>query len=178
MLVQLNRQDRRPAVTVTAIDLPVDPSTMPLVSRTPQPVVAVFGHPGRVAGLAQHLPGGWSMRRPRDIDDMRADEIVLLANATAEQVALARAALPPRTRIVALVDELAPAESVAGVLTAGADACVRGGQPAILAGHLVACRRRQVSERWTRLDAANRTYENTNRTRDPGAWAVDATNRP
>jgi len=39
------------------------------------------------------------------------------------------------------------------VLTAGADTCVRGGQPAILASHLVACRRRQVSDRWATLDA-------------------------
>ena len=57
--------------------------------------------------------------------------------------------LPRRTRIVALVDPDAPAELVAGVLTAGADACVRGGQAAILASHLVACRRRQLAERWS-----------------------------
>jgi hypothetical protein len=60
--------------------------------------------------------------------------------------------------IVALVDEEAPAEMVAGVLTAGADACVRGGQPAILAGHLVACRRRDRAGRWSRLNEQSRRY--------------------
>jgi hypothetical protein len=28
---------------------------------------------------------------------------------------------------------------------------VRGGHPAILAGHLVACRRRQLADRWSHL---------------------------
>ena len=40
------------------------------------------------------------------------------------------------------------------MLTAGADVCVRGGQLAILAGHLVACRRRQLADRWSDLQAA------------------------
>ena len=55
--------------------------------------------------------------------------------------------------MVALVDGDAPAEVVAGVLSAGADVCVRGGQPAILASHLVACRRRDLAQRWARIDA-------------------------
>jgi hypothetical protein len=76
--------------------------------------------------------------------------------ATVGDVDLARRRLPGRTSIVALVDEAAPGEVVAGVLTAGADACVRGGHPAILASHLVACRRRQVAGRWARLDRQER----------------------
>ncbi|MGX6608138.1 hypothetical protein ACWKSP_39360 [Micromonosporaceae bacterium Da 78-11] len=153
MLIQLNRNDDHRTFTATAIDLPVNPAHMPVRNRGAQPVVAVFGHPGRVAGLPQHLPTGWSMRRPPDVDDVRPGELVLFANATVEQVGTARSVLPSRTRIVALVDEDSPAEAVAGVLTAGADVCVRGGQPAILASHLVACRRRQLAERWVNLDA-------------------------
>jgi hypothetical protein len=42
------------------------------------------------------------------------------------------------------------------VLTAGADACVRGGQPAILASHLVACRRRQLAGRWETINRQDR----------------------
>ncbi len=38
------------------------------------------------------------------------------------------------------------------VLIAGADVCVRGGRPAILAGHLVAAHRRRLADRWSRLD--------------------------
>jgi hypothetical protein len=153
MLVQLNRNTEPRDFSVTAIELPVNPSTVPVSQHSPSAVVAVFGHPGRVAGLLPHLPGGWSMRRPESLDDVRPDEIVLLAGTSAREVGTARAVLPARTRVVALVDGEAPAEVVAGVLTAGADVCVRGGQPSILASHLVACRRRQLAERWARLDA-------------------------
>jgi hypothetical protein len=156
MIIQLNRTSDHRIVTATAIDPPVNPAQMPARTRGPQPVVAVFGHPGRVAGLPQHLPTGWSMRRPPDIGDVRPDELVLFANAAVGDIAAARSVLPSRTRIVVLVDDDAPVEAVAGVLTAGADVCVRGGQPAILASHLVACRRRQLAERWAPLDAQAR----------------------
>ncbi|KUL42173.1 hypothetical protein [Actinoplanes awajinensis] len=141
MIVELNRE----AATTT--------------SRAPapaaDPVVAVLGHQSRVAGLPQHLPSGWTLRHLTDVDDARPGELVLLSGAKADDVRRARAVLPRATRIVVLIDEWAPAELVAGVLTAGADVCVRGGHPAILAGHLVACRRRQLSERWAALDLAH-----------------------
>jgi hypothetical protein len=150
MPVQLNRhQDRRP-FSATATDLPLNPA----VTKTMNPVVAVFGHPGRVAGLAAHLPHGWELRRAADLEDVRPGEIVLFTQAGVAEVTSARSTLPRRTRIVALVDAEAPAELVAGVLTAGADVCVRGGQPAILASHLVACRRRQLADRWSHLQNA------------------------
>ena len=153
MLVQMNRNTGVRDFSITARDLPVNPSTVPASKRGPTPVVAVFGHPGRVAGLRTHLPGGWSVRRPATLDDVHPDEIVLLAGTSVREVGTARSVLPSRTRVVALVDEEAPPEVVAGVLTAGADVCVRGGQPAILASHLVGVRRRQLAERWARLDA-------------------------
>jgi hypothetical protein len=81
---------------------------------------------------------------------------VLFSGATEQDVLTARAVLPARTRIIALVDDVAPAELVAAVLTAGADVCVRGGLPAILASHLVACRRRQLTDRWAGLQDVNR----------------------
>jgi hypothetical protein len=153
MLVQLNRASAPRNYSITATDLPVNPSTVPAPPRGGQPVVAYFGHPGRIAGLAHHLPGGWSLRRAADFDDVGPGELVLLAGTSVREVSTARAVLPARTRVVALVDAEAPAEVVAGVLTAGADVCVRGGQPAILASHLVACRRRQLAQRWASLDA-------------------------
>jgi hypothetical protein len=149
MLVQLNRTDGHRAPTPTATDLPL----AGLAPREPDPVVALFGHPGRVAGLAAQLPAGWRIRRSRDLDDVGPGDIVLFARASVREVATARSVLRRRTRIVALVDEDAPAELVAELLTAGADACVPGGQPAILAGHLVACRRRQLTDRWRTLEA-------------------------
>lgn len=155
MLVSLNRNTGRRDFTATATDLPINPAGLPTASGL-LPVVAVLGHLGRVAGLPQHLPPGWSMRHAAGLDDLRPDEIVLLTAASARQVETARQTLPPRTMIVALVDEEAPGEAVAGVLTAGADACVRGGQPAILAGHLLACRRRDRTDRWSHLNAQGR----------------------
>jgi hypothetical protein len=154
MLVQLNRDSAARDFSITGIDLPLNPSTLPRAHRGPQAVVAVVGHRGRVAGLGQHLPAGWTVRPAAGLDDIAPGEIVLLAGTSVREVATARAVLPARTRVVALVDDEAPAETVAGVLTAGADVCVRGGQPVILASHLVACRRRQLAERWVRLDAA------------------------
>lgn len=149
MLVQLNRTDDR-TFTAAGTDLPVNTAT----TRSMSPVIAVLGHPGRVAGLAGHLPAGWTLRTARDLDDVHADEIVLFTHAREQDILAARALLPGRTAVVALVVSEAPADLVAGMLTAGADVCVRGGLPAILASHLVACRRRQLADRWARLSAA------------------------
>lgn len=120
-----------------------------------EPVVAVIGQQSRVAALPQHLPSGWRVRVHATLDDVLPGEIVLLSGAKADDVRTARAVLPRASRVVVLIDEWAQAELVAAVLTAGADVCVRGGHPAILAGHLVACRRRQLSERWANLDLAH-----------------------
>ncbi len=150
MLVQLNRHTDDRRFTATSTGLPVNPAH----TRSLSPVVAVLGRPGRVAGLAAHLPAGWSVRPARGLDDIRPDELVLLSGAGERDVHAARAEQPHRARIIALVDGDAPAEVVAAVLTAGADVCVRGGLPAILASHLVACRRRQLADRWSGLSAA------------------------
>ena len=149
MLVQLNRREAQAGDdrNIGSYDLPLNPPH----TRSMVPVVAVLGPPGRVAGLAQHLPSGWTVRPARDLDDLNAGDLVLFSQASAIEVRTARAILPARTRIIALVDPQAPAESVAAVLTAGADVCVRGGHTAILAGHLVACRRRQLTDRWNDL---------------------------
>ncbi|WP_433293170.1 hypothetical protein ACQP2F_29945 [Actinoplanes sp. CA-030573] len=155
MLVQLNRHRTARDLTATATDLPLNPAGLP-VSTGPRPSVAVFGTRSRVGGLDQHLPHGWLVRYPGDLDDVAPDELVLFAGAGVRDVALARRLLPGRTQIVALVDDAAPAELVAAVLTAGADACVRGGQPAILASHLVACRRRQLAGRWAAVNQQER----------------------
>lgn len=152
MLVQLNRTDDR-MFTAAGTGLPCNTAT----TRSMSPVVAVLGRPGRVAGLAEQLPAGWTLRTARDLDDVHPDEIVLFTQAREQDVVAARALLPRRTAVVALVDGDAPAELVAGVLTAGADVCVRGGLPAILASHLVACRRRQLADRWAGLAAAAAT---------------------
>ncbi|MEV6600877.1 hypothetical protein AB0M36_29130 [Actinoplanes sp. NPDC051346] len=144
MLVQLNRSDRNRAFAPNSTAVPVPG----LDRRRSDAVVVVLGQAGRVAALEKQLPAGWSVRFAASAGAVLPDEIVLISGAREDAVRAARAVLSARTRIVALVDESAAAELVTGVLTAGADACVRGGQPAILASHLVACRRRQLADRW------------------------------
>ncbi|MEV6305315.1 hypothetical protein AB0M02_38285 [Actinoplanes sp. NPDC051861] len=119
------------------------------------PSVAVLGQRSRVAGLAQYLPHGWTLRLIAELDEVRPGELLVISGAGPYDVRLARRVLPPSTRIVALIDDWAPAETVAGVLTEGAHVCVRGGHQGILAGHLVACRRRQLAERWTDINLAS-----------------------
>ena len=148
MLVQLNRNETNRTFTPNSTAVPVPD----LNSLRRSPVVAVLGQRGRVAALRAHLPAGWVLRYPGSLDGVRPGEIVLFSGATEADVLAARAFLPGRTRVVALVDEDAPAELVAAVLTAGADVCVRGGLAAILASHLVACRRRQLADRWHNLN--------------------------
>lgn len=114
------------------------------------PVVSVFG-PLSVAGLDRHLAPGWTVRRPAAFADVGADDIVLITDASPSVVRTARAVLPPDASVVALVPAAADAGAVAEVLTAGAGVCVRAGRPAVLAAHLVACRRRQVAARWATL---------------------------
>jgi len=155
MLVQLNRNVGARDFSATATGLPLNPASLPATAG-PSPVVAVLGPAARVAGLAAHLPAGWSVRAAADLDEVHPDELVLFVGQAVRDVALARRLLPHRTQLVALVDDAAPAEMVAAVLTAGADACVRGGQPAILASHLVACRRRQLAGRWAQLNRQDR----------------------
>lgn len=149
MLVHTHRTDDR-QFTAAETGQPTNVA----YTRSLSPVVAVLGNPARVAGLASQLPAGWSTRAARDLEDVHPDEIVLFTSATEHDIQQAREALPRRTSIVALVDSVAPAETVAAVLTAGADVCVRGGLPAILASHLVACRRRQLADRWAGLAAS------------------------
>ena len=144
-------QTAHDTATWTVPAAPVPATTRPAAG----PVVAVLGRRSRVAGLPEHLPSGWQTRLVPGLGDIRPGELVVLSGATVHDVRLARAELPPDTRIIALIDDWAPAELVSGVLTEGADVCVRGGHPGILAGHLVACRRRQLAERWSGLTPAD-----------------------
>src|SRR5688500_14971383 len=111
MLVHLNhaRDGERYAGT---------PGTELPINRAAAPVVAVLGRPEWVSALPAHLPAGWRLRPVAGPGDVRAGEIALLTDASDEDVAVVRRELSPRTRVVALVPDDAPAGAVAGVLTA------------------------------------------------------------
>lgn len=107
-------------------------------------IVYVQGPPHRLMGLGAYLPAGWHV--DRDVPPSHA-EIILLVDPHPTEVT--RACLRhPSAAIVAVLDAYsADAQSVA-VLDAGADACVRTDQAAIVAAHIEACRRRQVASPW------------------------------
>ena len=115
--------------------------------------VAVVDRVGQVDGIAGYLPRRWATRHYDSLYAVGAFDLMVLGGATGEMVSAARV-LHPEASIVAVIDAEAPVESLIEVLQAGADACVRAGSPAVLAGHLLAShRRRQRAARAYRAHA-------------------------
>jgi hypothetical protein len=104
--------------------------------------VTVLGRAGQASVLRPHLPESWAIRSVADVRAASDRDLLVLGSATGSKVALARQ-LHPYTVIVAVIDQAAPVDVIVDVLGAGADACVRSGSTAILAGHLRACQRRR-----------------------------------
>jgi len=97
---------------------------------------------GVVAGLVRHLPSSWTVTPAAGVAAAGPDDLALLVYPTPGEVAAAHRSLGGGTRLVVLIEATATADHVAEVLEAGADTCVRAGSTPVLAGHLVACRRR------------------------------------
>lgn len=97
---------------------------------------------GVVAGLVRHLPSSWTVTPAAGVAAAGPDDLALLVYPTAAEVRAAHRALGGGARLVVLIEAAATADRVAEVLEAGADTCVRAGSAPVLAGHLVACRRR------------------------------------
>jgi hypothetical protein len=115
--------------------------------------VAIVDRVGQVDGLAAFLPRRWATRHYDSLYGVGGFDLMVLGGATGEMVSAARV-LHPDASIVAVIDADAPVEPLVDVLQAGADACVRAGSPAVLAGHLLAShRRRQRAERVYRARA-------------------------
>lgn len=108
--------------------------------------VTVLGRAGQASALRPHLPDNWAVRSIADARAANDRDLLVLGNASGSKVALARQ-LHPYTVIVAVIDPAAPVDVIVEVLGAGADACVRSGSTAILAGHLRACQRRRQAGR-------------------------------
>ncbi len=110
--------------------------------------VLVIGSPSRLHDLGSTLPDDWFVvRRERlGVSPEHAD-IVLLIEPTASQVTAACLA-EPASAVIAVLSPFSDHEEVVRVLDAGADACVRTQNPAIVAAHAEACRRRQLASPW------------------------------
>jgi hypothetical protein len=110
--------------------------------------VLVIGSPSRLHDLGPSLPGDWSViRRERlGVTPEHAD-IVLLIEPTADQVTAACLA-EPAAAVITVLGPFSDHDEVVRVLDAGADACVRTQNSAIVAAHAEACRRRQLASPW------------------------------
>jgi hypothetical protein len=105
-------------------------------------VVTVVGPAGGITALADQLPETWEVRTAEPGEVVETDLLVIAA-ATGSRIAAA-VRLHRGIPVVGIVDAFAPAEQVVEVLDAGADACVRSGQPALVGSHLRACHRRRT----------------------------------
>jgi hypothetical protein len=104
--------------------------------------VAIVDRVGQVDGIASYLPRRWATRHYDSLYAVGAFDLMVLGGATGDMVSAARV-LHPEASIVAVIDAEASVEPLIEVLQAGADACVRAGSPAVLAGHLLASHRRR-----------------------------------
>ena len=114
--------------------------------------VLVVGPTARLHDLGLFLPDNWlvSRRERLGIGDGGGPghaDIVLLVEPTANQVTAACLA-EPAAAVIAVLGPFSDHEEVVRVLDAGADACVRTQNSAIVAAHVEACRRRQLASPW------------------------------
>jgi hypothetical protein len=107
--------------------------------------VGVLDHVGYVDGLAACLPMRWVTQHYDSLYEMGAFDLLVIGGATPHLVAATRLIHPDAT-IVAVVNADATAALFVATLHAGADACVRAGGPAKLAGHLLATHRRHLRQ--------------------------------
>ncbi len=149
----------RPAEWARAVPETADPEALRLAPGLDAPAlpaaalvsIGVVDPSRRLPSLAAALPDAWQLAAAQvgplaaalvDVALAGCDAL-LLVDADGDSVRTVRSRLP-RTPIVALLSVDAPAGGVVDVLQAGADACVRGTDPAaVLVAHLRACLRRR-----------------------------------
>jgi hypothetical protein len=110
--------------------------------------VLVIGSPSRLHDVGSFLPDNWVVIRRERLGVAPEDaDIVLLIEPTGGQVSAACLA-EPASAVIAVLSPFSDHDEVVRVLDAGADACVRTHNAAIVAAHAEACRRRQLASPW------------------------------
>ena len=116
--------------------------------------VLVVGPTMRLHDLGPFLPEHWLVIRRERLAALGAvpehADIVLLIEPTTSQVTAACLA-EPAAAVIAVLSPFSDHDEVVRVLDAGADACVRTQNSAIVAAHAEACRRRQLASPWQTL---------------------------
>jgi hypothetical protein len=103
--------------------------------------VAVLGSSGGLRILAAHLPVSWAVEFLEEVGDLSVADLVVLTQPTAGKIASVQVR-QPEASVLALAHPAARVDTVVDLLAAGATACVRAGDPALVAAHLLACARR------------------------------------
>jgi hypothetical protein len=125
------------------------PRPRPSAETGPDPeavLVEVVGSPATARLLAAACPPGWRVAAT-DVPTHHpcVDFVVLVVPSAArvrEVAARCRGA-----EFAVLLDRRAPAAEIVEALDAGATACLRDAPAGLVAGHLVACRRRRAGTR-------------------------------
>jgi DNA-binding NarL/FixJ family response regulator len=122
----------------------IEPGWGAVPDESPGPAVhvTVVGSASSLTALEAQLPRHWTVRRVA-IDQVGDTDLLVIDGATGGRV-LAAVRQHPGTPVVGVVDSYATTDQVVDVLEAGADACVRSGQPALVSSHLRACQRRRA----------------------------------
>jgi hypothetical protein len=103
--------------------------------------VVLVGLVGTLRSLPAALPPTWSVDALDEIGDLTVADLVVLTEPTTGKIASVRAR-QPGAAVVALTHPDARVDQVVELLQAGATACVRSGEPGLVAAHLIACARR------------------------------------
>jgi hypothetical protein len=115
--------------------------------------VLVVGPTTRLPDLGAFLPQRWVLPRRTELTgEPHHPDIIVLIEPAGSLVSAACLANPTAS-VVAVLSPFSDHDDVVRVLEAGADACVRTTNTAIVAAHVEACHRRQLASPW-RVTAA------------------------
>jgi hypothetical protein len=103
--------------------------------------VAVLGAGGSLRSLPAALSESWQIDYVDEVGDLTVADLVVLVSPTPDKIASVLARQPDAS-VVALAHPTARVDTVVELLHSGATACVRSGEPDLVAAHLVACARR------------------------------------
>jgi hypothetical protein len=131
------------AVPGGAADSRDAPAVTPPPTPPPGCFVVVIGPPGQLRRLSRNLPASWNVEFVDEVDELPSADLVVLVRPTPGTVAAVHVR-QPEAAVVALAHPSTRAETVVELLQAGATACVRSGEPELVAAHLLACARRHA----------------------------------
>ena len=109
--------------------------------------VLIVGPTTRLHDLGAFLPERWILLRRPNLDEPVHPDIVVLVDPSSSAVTAA-CLRSPSASVIAVLNPFSDHDDVVRVLDAGADACVRTTNAAIVAAHAEACHRRQLASPW------------------------------